>query len=521
MNETNQTALFETGYRASGVMLDIAALPSPYGIGDVGPVALKWVDRLRDAGQRWWHALQSGESGYCDSAYQCYSSFAGNVLLISPDWLIEDGLLTRRDCNCVSFQSEVLDFDVVVPFKHWLLEKAWKNFNNGSHKELLRQYEQFRKKQDHWLEDYSLFQALKARYRGDQYLEWPARLVLREPAAIADARHELASETDRVRFSQFLLFRQSRRLKEYARAKGVTLIGDMSYRVSDDSSEAWANPELFVRDGRAGTSSNRSLIPIWFSSSGWLGPEHDHHRVHDRSHDLGVVNRVSHRWCADRLRALLAHVDVCRVDVPAVAAPPHAADGAPVTPDNDDRSVRFLSEAGLIAHDSTPRSESSKVLETHVLQSAFDGRSDNPHLPRNYERNSVVYTGLHDDARTRQWFEALPEDERQAVWNCLNRPAGETSEVAWEMIRLAWSSNAALSIVTVPDLLNHGTSPLVQSDAQDHRRWRCSEEMLAAPVFYWLRELTRTSNRSPEVTKIAKEPARRTPRRRARIEAAL
>lgn len=514
MIEADQTNLFSTGYRASGVMLDIAALPSPYGIGDVGPSALKWVDRLRESGQSWWHALESVKSGYPDSAYQCHSSFAGNVLLISPEWLIEDGLLTRRDCNCVSFRSEVIDFDVAVPFKHWLLDKAWKNFNRGSHIELLRLYEQFRKKQCHWLEDYGLFEALKARYRGTSCLEWPAEFVRRDPGAIANARHELAGEIDRVRFSQFLLFRQSRRLKEYARAKGVTMIGDMSYSVSDDSSEAWTNPELFVRDEKAATASENSLIPIWFGSNGRLGPDHHH------DHDSGVINRVSHRWCADRLRALLAHVDVCRVDVPAVAAPMREAAGVPVALDARSRSDRFLSEARLIAHDITVRgSEPARVLETRVLQFAFNGCLDNPHLPQSFECNSVVYTGLNDDARTRQWFEALPDEERQGVWNCLNRPAGETSEVAWELIRLAWSSRAALSIVSVPDLLNLGTDPPGQSHFEDHRRWRCSEEMLAAPVFNRLRELTRASKRS--VTKIAKPAAPRTPRRRARIEAVL
>ncbi|HXU37593.1 MAG TPA: 4-alpha-glucanotransferase [Blastocatellia bacterium] len=516
MIELDQTNLFATGYRASGVMLDITALPSPYGIGDVGPVALKWIDRLRDSGQSWWHALESLKSGYPDSAYQCYSSFAGNVLLISPDWLIEDGLLTRQDCDCVSFPSEMIDFDVVVPFKHWLLDKAWKNFNRGSHKELLRLYEQFRKRQCHWLEDYGLFEALKARYRGTHCSEWPASFGYREPEAIANARHELAGEIDRVRFSQFLLFRQSRRLKEYARAKGVTMIGDISYNVSDDSSEAWTNPELFVRDENATASSGKSLMPIWFGSSGGLGPDHHHGR------DSGVVNRVSHRWCADRLRALLAHVDVCRVDVPAVVAPSHEAAGVPVMPDSNIRSDRFLQEARLIAHDITVRgSEPAKLLETRVLQFAFNGCLDNPHLPRNFDCNSVVYTGSNGDARTRQWFEALPKEERQGVWNCLNRPAGETSEVAWELIRLAWSSRAALSIVSVPDLLNLGTIPLGQPDVDDHKSWRCTEEMLAAPVFYWLREMTRASNRSSEVTKIARTSALRTPRRRARIEAAL
>src|SRR5258705_724662 len=179
MNGVCLTSLFPKGYRASGVALDVAALPSPYGIGDVGPGALRWLDRLSEAGQSWWHALES-----CDSAYQSHSSFAGNTLLISPDWLMEDGLLSPRDCKCVSFQPETIDYDVVVPFKHWLLEKAWTNFNAGTRKELSRSYEQFRKRQEHRLEHYAFFRALKARDRGAHSGHGPADRVRPHPRAL-------------------------------------------------------------------------------------------------------------------------------------------------------------------------------------------------------------------------------------------------------------------------------------------------------------------------------------------------
>ena len=156
---------FPPDYRASGVLLHVTSLPSPYGIGDVGPAALAWIDRLHEAGQSWWQALPLGPTGYGNSPYQPLSSFAGNELLISPDWLIEDGLLRASDCEGKSFSSAAVDYDAVIPFKRRLLETAWTNFNAGARPDLRPAYEQFCQNQAHWLEDYALFRALKARTR--------------------------------------------------------------------------------------------------------------------------------------------------------------------------------------------------------------------------------------------------------------------------------------------------------------------------------------------------------------------
>src|SRR5215471_14370002 len=155
---------FADNYRASGVLLHITSLPTPYGIGDVGPAAVAWVDRLRDAGQRWWQALPLGPTGYGDSPYQALSSFAGNSLLISPDWLIEDELLRPRDCAGPSFSATAVDFDAVKRFKYALLETAWRSFDGGARTDLRPAFEAFVSTQAHWLDDYALFRALKERY---------------------------------------------------------------------------------------------------------------------------------------------------------------------------------------------------------------------------------------------------------------------------------------------------------------------------------------------------------------------
>jgi 4-alpha-glucanotransferase len=240
---------FAADYRASGLLLHVTSLPSPYGIGDLGPPAFRWIDHLHDAQQKWWQALPLGPTGYGNSPYQSLSSFAGNPLLISPGALISDGLLPISDCEA-HFAQDRVDYDSIVPFKERLLETAWANFKKGSRKDLREPYVEFCAKQVHWLEDYAMFRALKAKYRSVSYLEWPGELLRRNAGAMATAQRELASEIDQVRFSQFLLFRQADRLKDYAHAKGVSLIGDLPFFVSPDSSDVWANPEFFLLDER-------------------------------------------------------------------------------------------------------------------------------------------------------------------------------------------------------------------------------------------------------------------------------
>src|SRR5260370_4459980 len=212
---------FPPGHRASGVLLHIASLPSVYGIGDVGPAALAWIDRLQEAGQSWWQALPLGPTGYGNSPYQSLSSFAGNELLMSPDGLIEDGLLRPKDIGSPSFQATAIDYDAVISFKSRLVETVCVNFAAGARPDLRPSYDEFCHDQVHWLDDYALFRALKAKYQSVHYLEWPAELVARTPSALISAQRALAEQIEQIRVAQFLLFRQGKRLKEHARAKGV------------------------------------------------------------------------------------------------------------------------------------------------------------------------------------------------------------------------------------------------------------------------------------------------------------
>src|SRR4051794_3867118 len=179
--------LFPDGYRAAGLLLYVTSLPSPFGIGDLGPAAFTWVDRLREAGQTWWQALPLGPTGYGDSPYQCLSSFAGNGLLISPEYLVEDGLLTAQECQG-NFSPTEIDYHAVIPYKHRLLKLAWVRFRAGERRDLVLDYEEFCHDTAFWLEDYARFRVLKSVHGGAPYYEWSHDLMTRQPSPIARAR---------------------------------------------------------------------------------------------------------------------------------------------------------------------------------------------------------------------------------------------------------------------------------------------------------------------------------------------
>jgi len=503
---------FSSRYRASGLLLHVTSLPSRYGIGDLGPSAFTWIDRLHSAGQTWWQALPLGPTGYANSPYQASSSFAGNDLLISPSYLIADGLLTASDCKS-DFASEAVDYDVVIPFKHRLLEKAWKAFESGERKDLQPAYDQFCFEQANWLDDYALFRALKNKYKNAYYLEWPAALVERVPEALEAARQELSDQIDQYRFAQFLLVRQAEQLKQRAHLKGVNLIGDLPFFVSPDSSDVWANPELFVLDEHRRPLFVAGVPPDYFSAKGqlWGNPVYN----------WDFLRSTGYRWYIDRLRALLSHVDTIRLDhFRGFAAAWHVPAGAPTAetghweagPGADffhavhkelGRLPFIAEDLGLITPDVHALRDQFQMPGTRVLQFAFDGRADNPYLPQNFVPNTVVYTGTHDNAPTRAWYEELAEQQQQTLWKYLKRQPGP-AEVAPALIKLAWSSPAALAMAPLQDLLNLGKDSRmnVPGCADGNWRWRFSEEMLSLPAFDWMQELTELSGRSglPEIS---------------------
>ena len=499
---------FSADYRASGLLLHITSLPSPYGIGDVGPVAISWINHLTESGQGWWQSLPLGPTGYGNSPYQPLSSFAGNALVISPDWLIEDELLEPNESAHALFSAACVDYEAVVPFKHGLLEKAWNYFKAGARADLHPPYEQFCRDQSHWLDDYALFRALKTKFADTSYLDWPSDLVQRRPASLEKARLELTDQIGLARFAQFLVFRQAERLKSYAHAKGLRLIGDLPFFVSVDSSDVWAHPELFLLDEQRRPRFVAGVPPDYFSALGqlWGNP----------LYNWDVHRQLGFRWWIDRLRSLLSHVDLIRLDhFRGFAAAWHVPTGAP-----DARSGEWLAgpgadlfraaqrelgtlpfiaeDLGLITPDVHALRDQFQLPGMRVLQFAFDGHADNPYLPANYVANTVVYTGTHDNPTTRGWFEELNDEQRQRVWNYVKGGGARSSDAAHALIELAWTSIAALAMTPLQDLLNLGKEARmnVPGRAEGNWRWRCTEDMLSDSVFEWLRDLTKSTSRS-------------------------
>ncbi len=497
---------FPPGYRASGVLLHVTSLPSPYGIGDLGSAAFAWIDLLHSAGQRWWQVLPLGPTGYGNSPYQSMSSFAANPALISPDSLIADGLLEKADCRD-EFPADAVDYDRVVPFKARLLRTAWTNFKTGTRKDLRAAYDEFRAQQGHWLDDYALFEALKTKYQEKHYLEWPQDLVERQSDALTRAQRELADQVDEVSFAQFLLFRQTDQLKDYAHSKGVRLVGDLPFFVSPDSSDVWADPEFFLVDARRHPRFVAGVPPDYFSAEGqlWGNPVYNWDALH----------ATGYRWSIDRLRALLAHVDAIRLDhFRGFAAAWHVPAGAPTAQSGQWvpgpgsaffeavqkglGSLPFIAEdLGFITSDVYALRDQFQLPGTRVLQFAFDGHSDNPYLPNNFVTNTVAYTGTHDNAPTREWYEQLPEYQRQNFWNYLKRAPDGSEDAAPSLVNLVWSSRAALAIAPLQDLLNLGAESRMNIPGRPsgNWRWRSPGNMASNPSFRWLRDLTETSRR--------------------------
>jgi 4-alpha-glucanotransferase len=369
------------------------------------------------------------------------------------------------------------------------------------------------------LDDYALFRALKGKFNGAYYLEWPADLVRRNEKALAASRKELLDEIDQICFAQFLLFRQADELKQYAHSRGVGLIGDLPFFVSPDSSDVWADPELFLLDEHAHPRFVAGVPPDYFSAQGqlWGNPVYN----------WDALRATGYRWSIDRLRALLSHVDAIRLDhfrgfaaawhVPAGASTAQSGQwvqGPGSTVFEATRtelgSLPFIAEdLGIITPDVVALRDQFQLPGTRVLQFAFDGHNDNPYLPHNFVSNAVVYTGTHDNAPTREWYDELPDDQRHNFWSYLNRPSIDADEAASSLIRLAWSSKAALAMAPLQDLINLGADSRmnVPGRADGNWRWRSRTDELSLPAFDWLQKLSADTGRTTHVNVVSDVPA--------------
>jgi 4-alpha-glucanotransferase len=485
--------------RAAGILLHPTSLPGRFGIGDLGPAAYGWADALVRAKQKWWQILPLGPTGFGDSPYQCFSAFAGNPYLVSPELLVREGLIDNRDLEGAHFPADRVDYGPVIEFKNRLLRKAWEHFQARRDPGLASEFETFCRQHAAWLEDFALFMAIKEAQGGKSWQEWPAELVGRQPAALDEARRSLAGAIGLQKFRQFLFFRQWGQLKHHANEHGIQLLGDAPIFVASDSADVWANPELFLLDERRRPRFVAGVPPDYFSKTGqlWGNP----------LYDWDALRRQGYRWWIDRLRATLEQVDRIRLDhfrgfaafwrVP--AGMPTAEKGDWITGPGAElfETVRaelgglplVAEDLGLITPDVDALRDQFNLPGMRILQFAFGGAVENRFLPHNYTQNSVVYTGTHDNDTTRGWFGAIAEHERDHVRRYLGR---DGRDIAWDLIRLAWMSVADHAFAPLQDVLDLGPEARMNlpGQAKGNWDWRFHEGQLTEAELARLAELT-------------------------------
>lgn len=497
--------------RSSGILLHPSSLPSPYGIGDIGPQAYKFIDWLSSTGSKLWQVLPLGPTGYGDSPYQCFSAFAGNPYLISPDDLLAEGLLIQDDLNEMpNFPASFVDFGLLIPFKLDLLQKAFSRFQSAP--EHLRQaFDYFRAENASWLDDYTLFMALKESNGGGAWNGWPEVLRKRRKAALKKAQNELAETIMRYAFYQFIFFRQWNKLRAYANERGIQIIGDIPIFVAYDSSDVWSHPELFFLDKDGNPTVVAGVPPDAFSTTGqlWGNP----------LYNWEVHKKDGYAWWLSRVHASLQTVDVIRFDhfrgfagyyeIPADHKT--AEFGHWVTGPGKDlfRAVdKYLGDGlitagtglpiiaedlGLVTPDVIELLETFDLPGMKVLQFGFSG-PENPFLPHNYIPNCVAYTGTHDNDTARGWFESAEGHEREFAMRYLSV---DGNDFAWDLIRSVWKSVAVFAITPMQDVLALGGEARMNfpSKLGGNWGWRMKDEDMREDLASGLRDLNWLTNR--------------------------
>ena len=468
--------------RASGILLPVSSLPGPWGIGTLGEEARRFVDFLAAAGQTYWQILPVGPTGYGDSPYQSFSAFAANPYFIDPGILIRQGLLTEEEAEADWGENPArVDYGALYASRHTLLQKAADRLPDGD-----SGFSAWQKEQSAWLEDYALFMALKEENDQQSWFHWPDEVRLRRPDALAKARQRLAGRVDYWKKVQYLFYRQWAELLAYAHQKGVQVIGDIPIYVSPDSSDIWADPELFQTDEDRRLTRVAGCPPDAFAADGqlWGNPLYDWPRH----------KATGYAWWLRRLRHALTIYDVVRIDhfrgfesyysIPARDTTAQNGSWQP-GPGMDFIGAIHAAMPGarIIAEDlgyMTPQVkellEGSGYPGMKVLQFAFDRREAGDYLPHNYLHNSVVYTGTHDNTTTAAWeAEAHPEDvaRARAYLHAADEPLVES------FIRAALASVSNTAIVPMQDWLGLGGEARMNVPSRPWGNWQWRVEQSA------------------------------------------
>jgi 4-alpha-glucanotransferase len=465
--------------RSSGIILHPTSLPGPDGIGDLGPEAYRWVNFLNEVGCSLWQVLALGPTGYGDSPYQCFSALAGNPYLVSPALLLEGGLLTRKDlADRPDFPADKVHYGEVIAWKLAILDRAFQHYQRSASPALRTEVAEFKAEQAFWLDDFALFMAIKEANGGVSWKDWPEALRSREPQALAEFKEEHAEAIQRHELRQFLFFKQWRALRRYANEKGIQIIGDVPIFVAYDSAETWSHPELFYLNDKGLPTVVAGVPPDYFSATGqlWGNP----------LYRWDVHRKSGYEWWIQRVKATLQIVDIIRLDhfrgfagyweVPVkmktaevgkwktgpgaslFQAIEKALGGLPI----------IAEDLGKITPDVVALRDQFKLPGMKLLQFAFSTDSSDPFLPHNYPTNCVAYTGTHDNDTSHGWYRNAPEAERDL---CRRYLARSGDDIAWDMIRVIWSSVAELTLAPLQDFMSLGSEARMNLPGTTGNNW--------------------------------------------------
>ena len=486
--------------RKSGILLPIFSLPSKYGIGALSKEAYEFVDFLKKAGQSYWQILPLGPTGYGDSPYQSFSTFAGNPYFIDLEELIQDGYLTKEECKAPVWSGHpcYVDYDKIFDARFVLLRKAYERSKANPPADM----ELFLQENALWVEDYALFMALKDGFEGKAWNEWPEDIKLRNPKALAKYRKQYEDDIRYYIFQQYYFAKQWKALKEYANQKGISIVGDIPIYVAFDSADTWANPELFQLDDLCTPIAVAGCPPDFFSATGqlWGNPLYrwDYHK------------KTGYDWWMRRMAHCFGLYDVVRIDhfrgfdeyysIPygdPTAEFGHWEKGPGY--ELFDVMKKKLGKKEVIAEDLgflTP-SVLKLVAKTgypgmKIIEFAFDDDEQNAYLPHNYKQNCIVYTGTHDNDTVLGWYQSLGRKSRAFAKRYVGIQGRK--EVNWQFIRLAMASVADTCIIPMQDYLGLGKEARINTPSTlgTNWKWRMAEGALSEELAARIYEMTKT-----------------------------
>ncbi len=489
--------------RAAGILLPITSLPSRYGIGCFSKSAYDFVDWLKAAGQSYWQILPLVPTSYGDSPYQSFSTYAGNPYFISLEALVEEGVLTKEECDSADFGDDAagIDYEKIYGARYPLLRKAYERSNVTFN----REYNRFVEEQAWWLKDYALFMAVKARFGGAAWTEWAQDIRLRYEPAMDYYRRELYFDIEFHQYLQFQFYKQWMQLKSYANSQGIKIIGDIPIYVAMDSADTWAHPELFQLDENNTPYAVAGCPPDGFSATGqlWGNPLYrwDYHRY------------TGYYWWIGRLNYCFQLYDILRIDhfrgFDEYFSIPYGAETAIEGHWEKGPGMELfwkmkevLGDREVVAEDLGFMTDTVRWLvqdsgfpNMKVLEFAFDSRdtgSASDYLPHNYTENCVAYTGTHDNETLIGWLDAISKEEVQMTREYLCDELTPQNELHWPLIGLIMRSRANLCIVPMQDYLGLDNSCRMNqpSTVGENWKWRMSKEQCSKELQEKIRRMT-------------------------------